>query len=87
MQAMYGYRRDHPDASPAEALQYAQLTLLTGSPQIAASDVQRNAINRDIGSADDDTSGVTAAPAYPSNLPKFSHPYYWAPFVLIGDWK
>ena len=19
--------------------------------------------------------------------PRFSHPYYWAPFVLIGDWR
>lgn len=19
--------------------------------------------------------------------PKFSHPFYWAPFVLIGDWR
>jgi CHAT domain-containing protein/tetratricopeptide (TPR) repeat protein len=22
-----------------------------------------------------------------SQNPKFSHPYYWAPFILIGDWR
>jgi CHAT domain-containing protein len=21
------------------------------------------------------------------NMPQYSHPYYWAPFVMIGDWK
>jgi hypothetical protein len=19
--------------------------------------------------------------------PKYEHPYYWAPFVLVGDWR
>jgi CHAT domain-containing protein len=21
------------------------------------------------------------------NMPQFRHPYYWAPFVMIGDWQ
>jgi CHAT domain-containing protein len=21
------------------------------------------------------------------NIPQYSHPYYWAPFVMIGDWQ
>ena len=21
------------------------------------------------------------------HMPQYSHPYYWAPFVMIGDWK
>jgi len=21
------------------------------------------------------------------DIPQYSHPYYWAPFVMIGDWK
>jgi CHAT domain-containing protein len=19
--------------------------------------------------------------------PRFAHPYYWAPFIVLGDWK
>jgi CHAT domain-containing protein len=27
------------------------------------------------------------APPWPKDRPAFSHPYYWAPFVLTGNWK
>jgi len=27
------------------------------------------------------------APTIDYNTPPYEHPYYWAPFVLIGDWK
>lgn len=26
-------------------------------------------------------------PKMPGNLVKWRHPYYWAPFILLGDWK
>ncbi|MGA8145934.1 MAG: tetratricopeptide repeat protein [Candidatus Acidiferrales bacterium] len=30
---------------------------------------------------------VGAAPGEPPPLKSFAHPYYWAPFVLIGNWR
>ncbi len=59
----------------AEALRQAQLSLLQGSTNAA-------------GNADRSIVGVRPVPgAAPSNAasPGLSHPYYWAPFILIGN--
>ncbi len=58
-----------------EALRQAQLDLLQGkiTPQSAAS-------GRGV-------SAVETEPASQSNPSGFAHPYYWAPFVLMGNWK
>jgi CHAT domain-containing protein/tetratricopeptide (TPR) repeat protein len=59
----------------AEALRQAQLDLLQGriTPQSAAS-------GRGV-------SAVETEPAAQSSPAGFAHPYYWAPFVLMGNWK
>jgi len=58
-----------------EALRRAQLDLLHGevAPQPGANGRGFSAV--------DDQSGPSAGPA------GYSHPYYWAPFVLMGNWK
>jgi CHAT domain-containing protein len=30
---------------------------------------------------------AAAAPPEPSPPKSFAHPYYWAPFILIGNWR
>jgi CHAT domain-containing protein len=35
--------------------------------------------------ANDGRSGK--APAIPTTASTFSDPFYWAPFILIGDWR
>ncbi|MEO0409564.1 MAG: CHAT domain-containing protein, partial [Cyanobacteria bacterium P01_A01_bin.135] len=57
----------------AEALQQAQVALITGQQLQADADAER---------------GVTLRPRTPAAIPisgDLSHPYYWAPFILIGN--
>ncbi|MBR8839733.1 MAG: CHAT domain-containing protein, partial [Stigonema ocellatum SAG 48.90 = DSM 106950] len=60
----------------AEALRLAQLSLLYGK-QVTLDDIKRGAIN------------VEPVPGKPGKQTKaianFAHPYYWAPFILIGN--
>ena len=64
-----------PGITKAEALQQAQLALLHGAADTAG------------------MSQVSAAAASPASASKprpasqYANPYYWAPFILIGNWK
>jgi CHAT domain-containing protein len=55
-----------------EALRQAQLDLLLGNAQ-----------------AQGDGSGRGASRSKPEGAAAagYAHPYYWAPFVLMGNWK
>ena len=59
-----------------EALRQAQLDLLLGRADLKATEHQ-------------DTSNRGLAPDVPNEPgPQgFAHPYYWAPFVLMGNWR
>jgi CHAT domain-containing protein/tetratricopeptide (TPR) repeat protein len=75
------YRLRETGKSKAEAFQLAQLALLrgemTGAPGIPrAGEV--------IGTTSPST-GVNTYVGDPKR--RFAHPYYWAPFILIGNWK
>ena len=64
-------RREHLGRHPA-ALREAQLDLLRGTGRPLAAPSSRGLLTED---------------SAPSALPGFSHPFYWAPFVLMGNWK
>ncbi len=80
MREFYRVRSDDPEMSKAEALRVAQLSLLYGSE-----------------AGEGELRGADAAPkkvGYPaspladkSQQRPYSHPYFWAPFVLIGNWR
>ena len=65
------YRLRGEGQTKAEALRQAQLTLLRGNA--SGTGVVGRGLRMPGG-------GDTAAT-------KFSHPYFWAPFILIGNWK
>jgi CHAT domain-containing protein len=65
----------NPAISKAEALRQAQLGLLTGRMRGAASGARGT--SRD--------SGLQAFARDPQK--PYAHPYFWAPFVLMGNWK
>ncbi len=65
----------HPEDGKAEALRQAQLAFLRGTTVASPADVKNRGF--------EDTPQT--APA--SRQAGFSHPYYWAPFVLFGNFQ
>lgn len=78
MRALYrAHKDDHLDK--AEALRAAQLALLKGTVQADASLKTKRGLSR-MGS----TQG--AGNFKPDPSAPFAHPFYWAPFILMGNW-
>lgn len=75
MQDFYRRLASAPAVSKVEALRQAQLGLLNGTTKPAAGPADARGV-----------SVEAASPAKPA-LPGFSHPYYWAPFFLMGNWR
>jgi CHAT domain-containing protein/Flp pilus assembly protein TadD len=73
MREFYRLRQSSPGLSKAEALRQAQLMALRGSAQPPAAEDERG-----VAVADDPETGD--APA------QYAHPYFWASFILIGNW-
>jgi CHAT domain-containing protein len=69
----------------AEGLRQAQLSLLHGDALQPASDKNQKRAEI-IGQTP--PGGASAQPPFKAD-PKapYAHPYYWAPFILIGNWK
>jgi CHAT domain-containing protein/Tfp pilus assembly protein PilF len=103
MREFYQTRQQGNGLTKAEAFRRAQLALLNGTAQTkplpegqkgASSPVQivitPNDSKRDSGGTRAAIVHVTEkdAPAFKRDEKKpFAHPYYWAPFILIGNWK
>lgn len=69
-----------PNVSKAEALRQAQLALLNGEPHVNSMRPR------------DTLAGNFAMPAsgqtfQATPLKPYAHPYYWASFILIGNWR
>ena len=81
MQEFYKLREAKANTTKAEAMQQAQIQLLRGELQVTGEALAARSIIHE----EDKTA----------NQPKFkvdpkapdAHPYYWAPFILIGNWK
>jgi CHAT domain-containing protein/tetratricopeptide (TPR) repeat protein len=86
MKAFYSNRQRRRQ-SKSEALRQAQLDLLYGRTRVEPSSTGART-KRNMNSSEE----IVIQPKYrvpfkvESNKP-FAHPYYWAPFVLYGNWK
>lgn len=60
--------------SKADALRAAQMRMLSGETVVAAAD------------ADDERAAQSKQKHKRSDQAGFSHPYYWSPFILMGNW-
>jgi CHAT domain-containing protein/Tfp pilus assembly protein PilF len=73
MSEFYRLLKENPGLSKAEALRRAQAAVASGRLQTDAAE----GVRRDTGEIE--IMAPTAA--------KYSHPYYWSPFVLMGNWR
>ena len=72
METMYRIRQDKPELGKSEALRHAQQQMADGILKPDATSAADRGVRV--------TAGNGAATAW-------THPYYWAPFILIGNWK
>jgi len=82
MREFYRLRRATPKLGKAAGLRQAQLELLRGSVTASSAPSKANRAKRAkiAGAANTDLPLFTADPKAP-----YAHPFYWAPFVLIGN--
>jgi CHAT domain-containing protein len=98
MERFYKTHESSPEMTKAEALRQAQLAFVQGerasgdrsNGQAGTSKEDPSQASGKIRSVSpiEDDGATTAAPKFPSEgQPRYAHPYYWAPFILIGNWK
>ena len=79
MREFYQLKGANPQWSKAEALRQAQIALLKGKEMTKRPSEERRGIVNEI------EGGMKA---YKRDAKaRFGHPHYWAPFILIGNWK
>ena len=78
MSEFYRQRQANPNLTKAEAMQKAQLAMIEGRIKSSG---KTSGCRADL--ADPNATGAFKCNA---NAP-YSHPYYWSPFVLIGNWR
>ncbi len=83
MQEFYRVRESQAGMSKVAALREAQLRLLRG--QITVDTTQSP--SRQITHEDPKPDEAKRPSFKPDPKAPFAHPYYWAPFILIGNWK
>lgn len=82
MRRFYAERRLGDQVNRAEALRRAQLALLRGKDVMPGTPEVHRSAKRVV----DASASDLRSPPSDLNLP-WSHPYFWAPFVLSGNWQ
>jgi CHAT domain-containing protein len=83
MQEFYRFRKSAPEATKLEALRQAQLALLRGTLRASQGAAAERALIHESG----EEKATVQAPSFTRD-PKapYAHPYFWAPFFLMGNW-
>jgi len=83
MQSFYRIRNAQPGMLKAEALRRAQVALLRGEAGELVGGIERRGMLK--GAPQRGIEGGAAAGA--GGKTNFAHPFFWAPFILIGNWR
>jgi CHAT domain-containing protein len=82
MRTFYRLHDAQPGLSKAGALQQAQQQLLAGQGPLVTATGARDGTPEHTRSPGTPRPPLTRNPQAP-----YAHPYFWAPFVLVGNWK
>jgi CHAT domain-containing protein len=80
MQNFYRRRNAQPGTPKVEALRQAQLALLRGMTNAPGGTTPTP-------TTDTQQRGVARGMPQGGDAATYAHPYFWAPFILIGNWK
>ncbi len=84
MKEFYRIRAAHPELGKASALQQAQRELLQADVKSVTVGVGSRGMKL---SQNGGASSVALMPFITNPQAPFAHPFYWAPFILIGNWR
>jgi CHAT domain-containing protein len=87
MQDFYRIREARADTTKAEALRQAQLRLLRGETTTEGAAPMATTAGRQIIHEEDKPVAGNRPLFKPDPKKPYAHPYYWAPFILIGNWR
>lgn len=79
MSQFYRLRKENPRLTKAEALQIVQKAMLQGKYKAGETALWRGPVIAG--------SNNQSPPFKRDNNAPYAHPYFWSPFVLIGNWK
>jgi CHAT domain-containing protein len=82
MQSFYRIRNAQSGMLKAEALRRAQVSLLRGEAGELVGGIERRGLLNNAPQRGNE--GGTASGVVKTN---FEHPFFWAPFILIGNWR
>ncbi|HEX8458148.1 MAG TPA: CHAT domain-containing protein [Pyrinomonadaceae bacterium] len=85
MQSFYRIRNAQPGMLKAEALRRAQVSLLRGEASELVGQIERRGLLTANNAPQRGVEGTTAGAMNGKN--NFAHPFFWAPFILIGNWR
>jgi CHAT domain-containing protein len=82
MQSFYRIRNSQAGMPKAEALRRAQVSLLRGEAGELVGGIERRGLLSTTAQRSGEASAATG-----SGKTTFAHPFFWAPFILIGNWR
>jgi CHAT domain-containing protein len=82
MQSFYRMHVDKPGMTKAEALRQTQLAFIRG--EIAGSPAEESRRGMRVSKVKDEEGD--AGLFNPDEKSPYSHPFFWAPFILMGNW-
>ena len=82
MQNFYKFLAENPSLTKAAALRQVQVDFIRGRSVSRTAEIKTRGMR--VSQPEEEADGLEGIPHNAQNL--YSHPFYWAPFILMGNW-